>query len=184
MRPLKHLRQFWTLQVSFLVWQSIIPVQLQAAPVKDFRGEEHHPAPGNWLISMAACVTLSLFTWFEISKDMVISYTWKIIQNAGLFNLARQVLNLAMWRASQWNILDFTIFNLFKANSIDVVITPSPYSILLEKPMEEASGKYFAGQEISPIAKPLKITCASSWLSKTKLSELPEKLIDVSTFLL
>jgi hypothetical protein len=38
--------------------------------------------------------------------------------------------------------------------------------------MEEASGKYFVGQEISPMWAPYITACASSWLSKTKSSEL------------
>ena len=39
------------------------------------------------------------------------------------------------------------------------------------KLIEEASAKYFVGQEISPIRKPKATAWASIWLSKTKSSE-------------
>ncbi len=52
-----------------------------------------------------------------------------------------------------------------------VASTPNPYCTLRLKLIEEASSKYFVGQEISPMLK-LNITAwAIIWLSKTKSSE-------------
>ena len=52
-----------------------------------------------------------------------------------------------------------------------VASTPSPYFTLRLKLIEDASSKYFVGQEISPILKPNITACAIIWLSKTKSSE-------------
>ena len=58
-----------------------------------------------------------------------------------------------------------------RANCRVVPSTPNPYFTLRRKLMDEASSKYFVGQETSPMRKPKCTHCASIWLSKTKSSE-------------
>ena len=52
-----------------------------------------------------------------------------------------------------------------------VASTPMPYFTLRLKLMEDASSKYFVGQEISPIPNPNMTASAIIWLSNTKSSE-------------
>ncbi len=64
-----------------------------------------------------------------------------------------------------------TIRSLYATNPAVVASTPGPYFTLRRKLMGDASSKYLAGQEISPILKPNITACAIIWLSKTKSSE-------------
>src|SRR5581483_690586 len=58
-----------------------------------------------------------------------------------------------------------------RANCRLVANTPKPYFTLLRKLMEDASSKYFVGQDTSPMRNPKKTHWASIWLSNTKSSE-------------
>src|SRR6478735_5705142 len=72
----------------------------------------------------------------------------------------------------------------WSANCNVVPSTPNPYFTLRRKLIDEASSKYFVGQETSPIRKPKCTHCASIWLSKTKSSEFSSRGSSVRTLLL
>src|SRR5579863_2275654 len=79
----------------------------------------------------------------------------------------------------EWNRFHFD-----RLYSIDVLITPKPYITLRWNRMEDASGKYRVGHEISPKRAPNTTACARIWLSKTKSSELRSSGNDSSSSLL
>src|ERR1017187_10886117 len=75
-----------------------------------------------------------------------------------------------------------TMCSLCATKETVVLSTPSPYSTLRLKLMDEASLKYFVGQEISPMRKPNMTAWAIIWLSKTKSSEFSRLGGDSSSY--
>ena len=71
--------------------------------------------------------------------------------------------------------------NFCSANCKVVPSTPKPYFTLRRKLIDDASSKYFVGQETSPMRKPKCTHWASIWLSKTKSSEFSSSGSSVRT---